>query len=167
MWSVAMAYTRAKIAGSLASCSKFVTKLTSFLLRGCCTARRFDSQRSVDWHHREMSSKLKKLTTEKALAELDGDTTATALKLVERGIQQIETLLLSQLRTLDLGNNSLTRIRALQGCPQVSHLKCDHNKLTGEGLDGVRALEGLKVLNASHNQVRLAHTSCSCPGNYS
>jgi Leucine-rich repeat (LRR) protein len=70
------------------------------------------------------------------------------------------------IRRLEICNNSLTRLRALQGCPLVSYLKVEGNKLTGEGLDGVRSLPGLTVLNAAHNEVRTAlltgHLQCSC-----
>lgn len=38
--------------------------------------------------------------------------------------------------------------------PKVTYLTAAGNELTGEGLDGVRALKDLKVLNASGNRVR-------------
>lgn len=37
---------------------------------------------------------------------------------------------------------------------KVTYLTAAGNELTGEGLDGVRALKDLKVLNASGNRVR-------------
>jgi hypothetical protein len=43
----------------------------------------------------------------------------------------------------------------------VSYLKVEGNKLTGEGLDGVRSLPGLTVLNAAHNEVSTALLSVS------
>ena len=52
-----------------------------------------------------MSSKLKKLTTERALAELGDDSKAAQLKLVDRGLQQIETLQLPQLRYVGFQNS--------------------------------------------------------------
>jgi Leucine-rich repeat (LRR) protein len=70
------------------------------------------------------------------------------------------------IRRLEICNNSLTRLRALQGCPLVSYLKVEGNKLTGEGLDGVRSLPGLTVLNAAHNEVSTVLLSvqlqCNC-----
>eukprot|EP00903_Cladosiphon_okamuranus_P013873 g12905.t1 len=108
-------------------------------------------------------SLIRKLTTEKAVKAHRQQTSArdssseddiTNIKLSSRGIKTIESLDLPSLRRLDLSNNSLNRLKGLQGCPQVTYLTAAGNELTGEGLDGVRALKDLKVLNASGNRVR-------------
>eukprot|EP00752_Nemacystus_decipiens_P014166 g12597.t1 len=108
-------------------------------------------------------SLIRKLTTEKAVKahrqqslgkEDASEDDISNIKLASRGIKTIESLDLPSLRRLDLSKNSLNRLKGLQGCPQVTYLTAAGNVLTGDGLDGIRALKDLKVLNASGNRVR-------------
>ena len=96
---------------------------------------------------------IKKLSTAKAEAETGrraGD--IEDLLLPSRGIESIASLAgLSKLRKLDLSGNKLTRLRGLDDSHLITFLKVANNKLTGEGIDLVRSLPLLAVLNAAGN----------------
>ncbi|CAM9701113.1 unnamed protein product [Discosporangium mesarthrocarpum] len=98
---------------------------------------------------------IRKLTTAKGIKKGANPNEMAVINLSRRGIKTIESLELPNLRRLDLSGNHLTRLKGLQGCPQVSYLQVANNELTGEGLEGVRNFPDLKVFNASGNKLKL------------
>ena len=81
----------------------------------------------------------------------------TALSISNLGVEEIQDLHgLAALRKLDVSRNALTTLKAsaLAQARDITWLQCADNRITGEGLQGVRLLTALVTLNASKNAIR-------------